>query len=1512
MMEPMVVFPERESPKAPPPERVASDQSFYAATMYGTNPQQDYKDSKLAFDTTGESDLVTRAQEAWKTEQDQSAKDAIAGIIADPAVDKETKQAVLSSYVMGGYVSPNLREKYKQTLAAKDIATSNADRAAQDAWIDAMQQRDVAAHATQEEINKFGTTLDDSTGLAFAGIIRDMLPGVAASWNVAVAKTARETGVDVSLWDTIKSAIFTGSANAAIKKEYDTLPVERQKEFVQKVVESYKNSPGFDFNKWIDFQSQIENPAMPWWGTSLENVASVFNIVGLGWVLRSPTKALSYATTIRPRVNPVSPAGTTATANIQAAQKIGATSVADTTGDFAKAMGTTRAELVSDWYLPKLEEVDQVYPDIAKDLEMLDKHMSGVYKETKFDPNIIPITQREADEALVYKVTQEANGPVYQQANSVLEQEARVFKGTATFGRNDSFGFSTVEEANAAYDKVQEAIKNVSGGSEGNVRVEQKGNQYFVKWDFQRDYDPYSHLVFGQESVSAKFKIPLWGDREIGFSADSLARSIWGKHLFPSTMRMDPWVPKSAALADLQAGKVEHDFIREIRSNVTSIKHKEELYNAIRSSEQTGKWMKPNELSAMFPNLSSVGQEELARAYYYTRRMSEYNYNWANRYDKALKSEKGHQAIYVGGDLVSYGTTKFDASALTDVKHVWDFGKNKVVSIPSKLEGRVLVRLESPKTVGDDVYTFGLVGEKSELGILPPNTLPKIDVYFPRKNKENWYIKKTPKKLKIDGIEVSATSKNGAARLRNHQTTIGAGATNKDAQILANKFRAEFPHHDIEVRRERGDTADAILTDYKVFKASFEYGKKRGDRLPTVDGFATIEDPIIALIESTKRIVRLDAWKDYSDAFRTNWVKAFGKFTRDGEFPATLNDFRQLEGATEEEIKQFNSAQRLFEQWVNQAYKTTTGDSVWKNLFFWVGDIFEKLPVPGLHQLAKDIGQKGNLLVKAPKQFGTTMYMYLNPVRQWFIQPQQLLEMAFLDKDIAKTVAFQTAPITGALISEARSLTQQSTVLKTTLQKVSGLSPTEFNATLDAIYKSGIVQSVDMNMVLHGMFNDVERALVESTGKQFYEGAKNVVKSPIAVGKGIGYTPAELTNQVGIWLASKERWIKQNPHLNWNTPENIKKITGDAWDIAHSMTTRAGAFPYQDGALSLLFQFAAVSHKSFLQIFSSKTLTVEERTRLAASRVALYGMWGVPGSFAIDAWFQKYAEEGTKTEWNKWKRGMTDWVVNNMINSMMSEGDVKTDVAIAESLSPLPKTLPYLDLVAELSKFGKDGAGNPRLPFTAAMGSVFEAAGDISSIYRSKALDTEQAAERAGRLTLQLASGYNNWAKAMMIKNFGDITDKLGNPKGLNLTRAEMMFQFFGVNSEKVLAQYQAQNFKQERESFIKQHSQEIHRQLMGMRTQFGKEGFSEYVNQLNSLASLVDEDLRDEIKLEVLRLDKQSLLTKNESLLLYIVEHHKEKNDRYMSSMIGALTSTENPQAQRNIEALKKEGIIK
>src|SRR4030065_1756522 len=135
-----VVPPVEEVPQQLTPQE-ASSKAFYAAATSSTNPVDDYLTAKADLELTGSSAFVEMAQQAWQKEQDQNIKGTLESIIVDQSIPLDQKKSIMATYAITGYIEPDLKEKYIQQIASRQVGLTQSDIEAQDAVVDALEQR---------------------------------------------------------------------------------------------------------------------------------------------------------------------------------------------------------------------------------------------------------------------------------------------------------------------------------------------------------------------------------------------------------------------------------------------------------------------------------------------------------------------------------------------------------------------------------------------------------------------------------------------------------------------------------------------------------------------------------------------------------------------------------------------------------------------------------------------------------------------------------------------------------------------------------------------------------------------------------------------------------------------------------------------------------------------------------------------------------------------------------------------------------------------------------------------------------------------------------------------------------------------------------------------------------------------------------------------------------------------------------------------------------------------------
>lgn len=1358
-----------------------------------------------------------------------------------------------------------------------------------------------------------------------------------------------------------RSFFMQGSNNAEIGRLLDsTIEPERKLEFIRAIIEYNKQFPGNSYNKWSQYVDKIDQGEMGPIETAIEDFFGWADFVGAGKLITSPIRTFRYLTTlemggkshslfkgfgldtigktpniadikareaaeakqnevasnpptgvdipqpeqtsaiatpvgappqevvppsqligigVQPAVKETSPIGITKAASPTKARELATQAILDPA--VARASGAEPGEIVGSFSLEKLDDdFIKNNPDISKDLEKWDREFNNLYDEVALDPYLVDTVERTVEKERIYRTFQETQGAYYQASNSTLNESLGAIEGRARYGRNADFGFNSAEEAILAENHLKENFVSTDT-SKYTTNIVQENGQWYVDMNWKREYDPFTARTM---DVEASF---------LGFNVSSFARTHVAKYIMPPTTRLPEWFTKGGYLNSVTALRIEEQFNRLLK-DIQDTKFKAELDETLIAISENQKYLTEGDIAAKFPHLDQAGRTELMKKQYQWKRLSEYMWNVTNRVERSRLEAENMQGIYKA-DGTHLGNGRATDQVPTSVDEVWNFDMGVGVRRPTDLQGMQFVKLDSPMRVGNKVFNYAMVGGGTKLDILPSAVVPKIEGYVPRMNVESWYVKSHPKSIVEDGRTVSDIN----TLREKHTRTIGAAKNKKEAEQLAKKLQEEMGDDFVVSHvRERSDVGDAILTDFKVYKEKTDYGKTRGDRLPTIDGFARLEHPFVAASKRIRTLSRLDAWRGYDEVAKKNFMNRFSAFLPRGEFPNTIHDLKLPNNATEDMVRSFNEAQRIFEQYSNSKYKLNQSDVVWKTVGHKIADKIEgwqnNLPA----EKVREIANKGDLFRKGLKSLGTNLFLNLGPAAQWIVQTQVILPFAMVERGFRNSMHMLPALMISTL-GKASHGKPYKKLIDEAAATLSMEKRAEFEAIADAIYKVGIPQGVDLNMMLHGGLDEISQPLVKGLGQKSVDAIGQVISKPGQIGKTIGYTPAQLMADMAGFLFAKARWERMNPGKNWNTPTHIRQIAGDAWDIMGSMASRAGSMPFQDGYLGILFQFQAILAKNMFTLFSSKSLKkapgeiVNPKVKLAAANMAIFGVYGVPASTLIyKVWEQFFGDEvdpETLATYQKYRGGLIDLVTNATIDTFFAEeGDRPMDLAIAKRIGPMPETVPYVDLGWELAGFMLGNkTDNPRFPFVNAVGSIYDAVRDAHNIVAATPeLNTVDAVMVWASELAEATSTFNNYGKAAAIAELGDKKNKFGSNLGLELTFKHAVAQVLGITSQQEVAHYEMMTSMKDREQYINDRVAKLSQDMEKLKDKLGTPDFEEYVRRAKVLNAATREEDREEIFKRFTQRDRHEWLTKRQSMMKYFIEHHKGQNDYNLKQM--------------------------
>lgn len=1212
-------------------------------------------------------------------------------------------------------------------------------------------------------------------------------------------------------------------------------------------------------------------------------------------------------------IPPASPAKVTEMANPKVAEDLGIAALDEPTGAMADALGTNKAAIVHDWVLPKLDETDYSV-DLSRKLKAVDESMREVFEDMRYNPSVVSATTRESDNAKLYEVIRETRSSAFQPANSVMNFADNVVEGKMVFGPNETGLFTDRVNAEHALAGLKETINTLPMELRGSAQViEHAPNQFSVEWRYKKEYDDNMIRTFGPDSIKTSV---------IGFDVSAIGRSMASRGIFPIGRFVDSTLEQGAVRAPERQARLERHFINGLTAVLKGNAQKQELGMLIQKAEEEGKeFFTKAEMGSLFPDLTSKQIGNLFDSHTMWRRMNHYIYAYVNRRLKNDLISKGMVGAYKSdGTYLGPVSQKWTQDEIKDVRKVWDFGRETMVAYhPDRHPAdATLVRLGNKVEENGAVVEYGLVGAKETIDILPNEVLPRIPGYSPRKVDSRYFVDAIPLRLEINGRSVTDPK-----ILRNYSKTIAAAKNDFEGEAIIKNMQDNYPNYRLQVRPDRVDTYGKIIDGMEIHGQVLQQAQKRGERLPSLDGPAPLEDRLVTMVKVIKALSANEAFREWENAVKDSFVKSFPQFLRNGEFPMSKKDIVPLENMSKQENKAFQVALRGWEYFQNQRNFETYGDHLWKKNLHNIADVLEKWKLPhSAVEATRTIGDKDNLLVRIPKQAATFAYIHMAPLRQWWIQPAQLWEFALISPLTFKQAAFEMMTMRLWMHAKYFQGGKFADIYQNIIRnrvKAEGYDVVEFEQIAKAIEKSGVVEGIDMNTLVQGVFRDVERSLVESTPEKIYKDTISLIQLAPKVSREIGFDAAELTNRIGMFLQTLRSWQKQNPGKDWNTKENLETIAANAM-IRSGTMNRAGNLPYQEGMASVFMQFAAITQKLTMNILQDGVggLTGADRAKLAAARTALYGLEaGLPAGagYLIYNLIDRSEDPVIVENANEVREGLLDHLSNQFIAAII-DPDTPSDMAVSQGMSPHSEHfLPYFDFAAELIKLWDNSPStNPRFAGMAVMGSFMTAVNEMRGWFVGRPI-TEQNVKYAMLEAAEIASGFSSYSKGLLMLGTGEIVTSMGNPLGLQASKAEAYAKMlFGVNSRKEAQTYETLALLGDHNQGIQQLAKDIHKSMMAVRNKIGEQEWEEKGSQINAFMSLLPSSYTDQHKTdivaELMKLDRKSYTSVQQSLFSQILQHHRDGKGETATRAQNLMSRSVDPDTQEVLK-LWREGKL-
>lgn len=1511
------------------PEPVASNQAFYAAGSYSQDPISDYGKIFEELRKTGNSELFESAKNRWIQEQDFQTKSALPGLIADPNVDYQTKKSIVTQYALGGLISTDIKDKYIEKVSETPFRDSVIDLEDQEKHkasigrLRAALEMENTKIAEQEGESWFWASLK---GAGFAAA--DIGQGVIAGLGGAVYA--------IKEWDAVKGQAFM----LDLVKKWRLDPNTNKAEDVRNGITETLGVLGVPAEKVSEYVTELTGSASTGIVTSV--VADPAAVIG------APIVAGAYKG-IRNGIKRRSVLHNTAAANPKAAEDLVRAALEDPTEVTARAMGTSKSEILSDVALPSLNEVPDLnlMPDFSAELIEGDRDYTSVYDRQRFDENVQTDAETRRKDLEIVQDTIARTLPYYHQNKSSIQNiEGNVYEGFAIYGKDNARFFSTKQEIAEFYPVLKEAIGNAKDELRSDLTVIDLSTRikydtlkdvpengvFAFEWRWKKEYDDVAALFFEPDSITSSISLgPKWlGLSNIDVSGIAKSSANWW---WLNIGTMPKWVELATSRAAPRRAKMDSILFRDIQKYVVGTKFPKELQTLIERAEVQHKdWFSTQEISTLFTYLQDKDVQDVFKAYTALRRTDQRLHSLVNlnKRNELIKNGFTRELVlddkYAGMPINENWKFKSKKEAEDQAEYVWDFDLNARVLFQlneSRLKepgsydigGKRLVQFANPFNDPANptrAYEFALVGGKrARSEILSQRVVPRVPGHFPLKTDENFFITATPVYRNINGRDVWGYDEAGAARLANYSQTIAAARNKVEAEKIIKNLKKHNATLTIEqqvnysINRDRSVSFNSLEKELEARSQINRAAQKRGDTLYNSYGKARQEDRLITLVNTIRSMTNQNSMRVFDEGFQATFERSYSEFLPDGKFPLRESDI-QYKGVkpsleTEERVAE---ARALFRRYARLNSYGTWLDASFQRVFHSIADITDKFR--NLSDFLRKAGNKGDFVTTALRVFTSTLFINLYPQRQWLVQTSTLLDivaMQALGKDKAFSVFQDTLAVRFALMAEGNLLNNTkygalARYTRETAQKMSSMSKKEFDDTLDAIKMSGLMESIDLNMLVHGVIKDLDTPLVESQVASYAKAVPRGVQQVSRFSRSVGFDAAEFTNRLGLWLAAKEIWKQKNPDADWNTIRNIEEISYEEFRLSGSMS-RAGAYAYQEGFPSVFMQFAAITQKMLMNVIQDNAtiLSPDQRARLAAARLIMYGpRFGLPIGRMMNHFLNSVDDEESRELLRLAERGMIDHMVNGLIYIVTGKAG---DLNISANLSTYSEYgLPQIETLFEFWKIFDDKPSNPRFPAIGAIGAVEQ----IGSLWKSWWRADEFTLENANKIlyeSLSFASGMGAVGRAVLMYELGDKFTKAGVPLGMKSTAFEAIAQVFGVGTFREEDLYEAAVYMGDYDRIIKNTAKDMHEAFVKLYNTSDEESFMTSAKYLGSYMSALkgskfwgDPEL-DALQKQFWELEKQQEKSLKASVTMKLFNKARNKNNDDAQRSWNTLTNT-------------------
>lgn len=1056
--------------------------------------------------------------------------------------------------------------------------------------------------------------------------------------------------------------------------------------------------------------------------------------------------------------------------------------------------GTTRAEAIANAILPKQLTKSGIVGarpvDVAGKINNPDNSLLSEVKEVLADKGSVELTPRER-EIGASRIVNDFKSPVGIKAidgmdGFEVDLDRGVVKISSSYGQIGG-AFSTPENALQqaqialrAYGDITPYAKILRRNGSNYEPVDlkevagQKGD-FLIKIEFEKQIG-LDDVVKNKGDLLEQFKVSgNWLD-SLSFAVSERFGSLT-RHILTAGAIFDKHITTAANVADALTSRLEKVLQRNMRNIAADMKR-----------------LPPQDRDTLSAYFVEANEKGIPLSYAdlvkrgFTEEMAQIASDWRGFWDTIYYLENADLVKTLrtnGYQLLDNGKDRFFAKPIgKNIRQAkgYDPETGKVVVLNRQEmdelyeQGGTIAELRSPFDLEGEQVTNLIVKNKADNYLRGLNDQDKVLNY-----RDGYYQTSYKAPLFIDKIDPKTGKR----------VTIATAKDSREANHFINNKKKDEPDFQYVARPDKKDVAGQ---KEDIWDLNYQGGRtaqrRRGQPLVIaegsnrLEGSAYFETPVESAIRASRSIAGRAVYRDVLATMKERAMQKHGHLFPSPEgypkFPSKMSDIRDKHGNVD--TKEVRDARTDFEyiHYLENGYINGT-DSVFKTLmnFFarTAGGAATKLDSKALAATERGLRKVGDVGISGMgKAVVFNAYIATNILRQWIVQPAQVLRLAAYDPlGFPQTI---------------RNLTEYTSFLAT--GKALTKRGQDFSEFLE---RSGILDSVDKSNLVRGTL------MTSGEQSSLYQKTLGRVTEPMRV---LGYDLGEKMNLIGHMSAVYNKYARDGYEVSKLSvrQEMLGKARALSYDMGFS-----GDMPYNQNFLAVFTQFMQVPHKAVMQAFDRR-LTRAERARMVVGDMMIYGAMATPIIMAANALFgEEFLDENPQVK-EFLTEGALQKVGNWVLQTALAENAPSRDLDLSGSLSPFEfgGWVKMAEAIVSDGGFAQAMTNTPLGGLLLKEGSRFQQAVDSIARLVGYAPDDDLNPETVLSSLNSLASvtsGWNNIQKAVLIQQTGKILTKSGQTLVNGLNTADAIAMAFGIPPAEISKYYeQAQYVSETKKSY--------------------------------------------------------------------------------------------------------------